>query len=116
MRRLPYPHGVLYTVTIVRESARTPGFRRSWSRFSFDATYAGGLAASARLGTLRLRPGSYLVSSSARPITDASAGRLTLGRPRDRCSKQIEIRAAERLRIDVFAASGQPCRIRVAPR
>ena len=113
MRALPYPHGVLYTVTIARASGPVPRFRRSWSRFSSDASYSGGLTGNARLGTLELRPGAYLVSGSARPITDTSAGSRTIGPPQDRCARQLEIAATGRVRIDVFAKSGQPCSIRV---
>lgn len=75
MRALPHPHGALYTVTIVRTSGPVPRFRRSWSRFSSDASYGGGLKGTAALGTLPLRPGSYVVSGSARPITNSRAGR-----------------------------------------
>jgi len=113
MRKLPYPEGVLYTVTIARMSGPVPRFRRSWSRFSSDASYSGGLTGNARLGTLGLSPGSYLVSGSSRPITSTSAGSRTIGPPQDRCSQPIEVAAAGRVRIDVFARSGQPCSIRV---
>lgn len=115
MRELPYPHGVLYTVTIARTSGPVPRFRRSWSRFSSDASYSRGLTGNAKLGTLALRPGSYLVSGSARPITSSSVGSVTLGPPQDRCTRQVEV-AATRIRIDVFATSGRPCSIRVASR
>lgn len=116
MRKLPYPHGALYTVTIARTSGPVPRFRRSWSRFSFDASYSGGLSGNTKLGTLNLRPGSYVVSGSARPVTRASAGSHTIGPPQDRCARPIEVVAAGRVRIDVFAKSGQPCSIEVTTR
>ena len=113
MRTLPYPHGVLYTVTISRLSGEIPRFRRSWSRFSSDTAYTGGLVGNAKLGTLGLRPGSYLVSGSARPVTDSRSGSVTLGPPRDRCSRQIAVGDAGHLRIAVFAKGGRPCSIEV---
>ena len=113
MRKLPYPHGVLYTVTIARTSGPVPHFQRRWSRFSSDASYSGGLSGNARLGTLELRPGSYLVSGAARPITGASGNSINIAQPQDRCAKQIEVGPSPRFRIDVFARSGQPCSIRV---
>lgn len=116
MRKLPYPHGVLYTVTIARTSGPVPRFQRSWSRFSSDASYSGGLTGNAELGTLTLRPGSHLVSGSARPITDSNAGSITLGPPQDRCTRQVEVASPTRIRIDVFATSGRPCSIRVVSR
>ena len=116
MRTRPYPHGVLYTITIARTSGPVPRYRRSWSRFSSDASYGGGLAGNARLGTLVLRPGSYLVSGSARPISAGGAGSLTLGPPEDRCTRPIDVAPAGRVRIDVFARSGRPCSIRATIR
>jgi hypothetical protein len=113
MRQLPYPHGALFTVTVARASGPVPRLRRSWSRFSSDASYTGGLAGRTKLGTLTLRPGSYLVSGSTRPITGTSAGSRTIGPPQDRCARPIEIAARGRIRIDVFAKSGQPCSILV---
>lgn len=114
MGKLPYPHGVLYTVTIARTSGPVPRFRRSWSRFSSDASYSGGLTGNARLGTIELRRGYYFISGSSRPITATSAGSLTIGPAQDRCARPIEIAATGRVRIDVFARSGQPCSIRAS--